>query len=69
MFRLPIEASAIITGEQYCAVAAIVLVHSFSEHHTGWEDYEAFVRPLRDASASIPLFAAWVTGDCRFLKS
>jgi hypothetical protein len=73
-------ASAIITGEQYRAVAAIVLVHSFSEHHTGWEDYEAFarlfgVRAVRGvvqrltSSTSVPLFAGWVTGDCRFLES
>ncbi len=73
-------ASAIITAEQYRAVAAIVLVHSFSEQRTGWQDYAAFVRLFgveavpnvvqRITSAtSVPLFAAWVTGDCSFLKS
>lgn len=73
-------ASAIITAEQYRAAAAIVLVHSFSEQCTGWQDYEAFVRlfgvqavrdvvqRLKDAT-NIPLFGAWVTGDCSFLKS
>jgi hypothetical protein len=72
-------ASAIITGEQYRAAAAIVLVHSFSEQRTGLRDYEAFVRlfgvqAVRDVvqrltgEPSIPLFAAWVTGDCSFLK-
>jgi len=72
-------ASAIITAEQYRAAAAIVLVHSFSERHAGWEDYEDFVRLFgvrakcdevqHLASApGVPLFAAWVTGDCSFLK-
>jgi Domain of unknown function (DUF6946) len=72
--------SAVITAEQYRGVAAILLVHSFSENHTGWRDYEEFVRlsgveAKRDAvqrltsESSVPLFAAWVTGDCRFLKS
>jgi hypothetical protein len=73
-------ASAIITGEQYRAVAAMVLVHSFSQERTGWKDYEAFVRLFRvqakcdavqrlTSAPSIPLFAAWVTGGCAFLKS
>ncbi len=73
-------ASAVITAEQYRAVAAIVLVHSFSEKRAGWRDYEAFVhlfgvqamwnvvQPLTSA-LSVPLFAAWVTGDYSFLKS
>ena len=73
-------ASAIITGEQYHAVAAVVLIHSFSEERANWSDYEAFTRlfgvqaahgtvqPLTSAS-NVPLFGAWVTGDCAFLKS
>jgi hypothetical protein len=72
-------ASAIITAEQYRAAAAIVLVHSFSEQHAGWKDYEDFVRlfgvrATRDevqhltSTSRVPLFAAWVTGDCSFLK-
>ena len=39
-------ASAIITGEQYRAVAAVLLIHSFSEQRTGFEDYDAFLRLL-----------------------
>lgn len=73
-------ASAVITAEQYRAVAAIALVHSFSQKHTGWRDYEAFARlfgvqAMRDvvqhltSASGVPLFAAWVTGDCAFLKS
>jgi hypothetical protein len=71
--------SAIITGEQYRAVAAIVLIHSFSSQRTGWADYEAFiglfgvkavpdvVQRLTSVKSNIPLFAAWVTGDSSFL--
>jgi hypothetical protein len=73
-------ASAIITAEQYHAVAAVVLVHSFSEQRTGWRDYEAFLnlfglQALSDVVqrlpnvSPIPLFAAWITGDGCFLKS
>jgi hypothetical protein len=73
-------ASAIITAEQYHAIAAIVLIHSFSEQRTGWQDYEAFVnlfgvRAVSDlvqrlpSASPVPLFAVWVTGDSRFLKS
>jgi hypothetical protein len=73
-------ASAIITGEQYRAVAAVLLVHSFSEEHVGWSDYKAFARLFRvqakhgsvqrfSSASNIPLFGAWVTGDYAFLKS
>jgi hypothetical protein len=73
-------ASAIITGEQFRAVAAVVLVHSFSEQRTGWSDYESFVRLFGvraleavvqrlPCASNIPLFGAWVTGDCAFLNS
>ena len=72
--------SAIITAEQYRAIAAVLLIHSFSEQRTRWRDYEAFlnlfgvqaqsgvVQRLPNVSP-VPLFAVWVTGDCRFLKS
>lgn len=73
-------ASAIITAEQYRGVAAVMLVHSFSERHAGWRDYEAFallfgVQAMRDVvqrltlETGIPVFAAWVTGDPSFLTS
>jgi hypothetical protein len=72
--------SAMITGKQYRGVAAVLLIHSFSEERAGWSDYAAFtdlfgiraahgsVQRLGSAS-SIPLFGAWITGDCSFLKS
>jgi len=73
-------ASAIITGEQYRAAAAVLLVHSFSQERVGWSDYQAFthlfgveaalgsVQRLGDAS-SVPLFGVWVVGNPSFLKS
>ena len=73
-------ASAIITGEQYHAAAAVLVVHSFSERQAGWLDYQAFthlfgvdavqgtVQPLGGRSR-IPLFGAWVVGDQSFLES
>ncbi|MBI4318079.1 MAG: hypothetical protein HY675_06290 [Chloroflexi bacterium] len=73
-------ASAIVTGEQYRAVAAVLLVHSFSEERVGWLDYQSFTRLFgveamegtvqRLCGASIvPLFGVWVVGDCSFLGS
>jgi hypothetical protein len=70
-------ASALITGEQFRATAAVMLVHSFSDKNSGWSDYAAFldifsVQAVRDRvqrlslSSGIPLFAAWVTGDRAF---
>lgn len=35
-------ASAVITGEQFRAVAALVLVHSFGEQRMGRSDYQSF---------------------------
>lgn len=73
-------ASTVITGHQYHAAASVMLVHSFSEDRACWDDYELFRRlfgqcatpgrlqRLQGASA-IPLFAAWVEGDRRFLES
>jgi hypothetical protein len=73
-------ASSVITGEQFRAAAAVVLVHSFSEQRVGWSDYQSFAalfgvdavegvvqRLGRDSR--IPLFGVWVVGDCSFLAS
>lgn len=73
-------ASTLITGEQYRAVAAVLLVHSFSEQRTGWSDYEAFARlygvkadvarvQLLSKETRVPLFSAWIPGNCAFLQS
>lgn len=73
-------ASSVITGEQFRAAAAVVIVHSFSEQRVGWSDYQSFValfgvtaiegvvqKLTRDSK--IPLFGVWVVGDCSFLRS
>jgi hypothetical protein len=78
-------ASAIITGEQYRAVAAVLVVHSFSEAMVGeapvgWPDYQAFSRLFGvngvqgkvqrlGRRSRIPLFGVWVVGDQSFLQS
>lgn len=73
-------ASAIITGEQYRAAAAILLVHSFSEDLAGWTDYQAFTRLFGvegrvglvqrlPSDSTVPLFGLWVVGDPSFLAS
>ncbi len=71
--------SAIITGEQYRAVAAVLIVHSFSQSYTGWPDYQAFtslfgveaaigtIQKL-GISSSLPLYGVWVVGDQSFLQ-
>jgi hypothetical protein len=71
-------ASAVLAGEQYRAVSAVLLVHSFSEQRTGWPDFEAFcglfgAKPVVGrlerlvSEQTVPLFAVWVPGDRRFL--
>ena len=73
-------ASAVITGEQYHAVAGVILVHSFSQELAGWADYQAFTRLFGveaelgsvqrlNISASVPLFGVWVVGNPLFLQS
>lgn len=70
-------ASAVLEAERFRAVAAVMLVHSFSSQGAGHKDYEAFVG-LFGAPAPVgqivrlgqpngtPLFAAWIQGDLRF---
>jgi len=71
-------ASAVITGEQYRAVAAVIIVHSFSQERAGWSEYQAFTRLFGVESAvgsvqrlgrasSVPLFGVWVAGNPLFL--
>lgn len=73
-------ASAVIEGQRYRAVAAVLLVHSFSPKQTGWSDYQKFLnlygvhaelgQPHRLSSQqAIPLFAVWVPGNPKFLNS
>jgi hypothetical protein len=73
-------ASAILTGEQYRAAAAVLIVHSFSQAHVGWADYQAFARLFAveagvgcvqrlGGASKTPLFGLWVWGDPAFLES
>ena len=73
-------ASSVITGEQFRAAAAVMLVHSFSEQRVGWSDYRSFaalfgvdaiegVVQKLGTGAGIPLFGVWVVGNCSFLSS
>lgn len=73
-------ASAILTGEQYRAAAAVLLVHSFSQAQAGWADYQAFARLFGVAASvgrvqrlggasRVPLFGLWVWGAPAFLQS
>lgn len=73
-------ASSVITGEQFRAAAAVVIVHSFSEQRVGWSDYQSFaalfgvtaiegVVQKLSGDSKIPLFGVWVVGDCSFLRS
>ncbi len=74
------SASAVITGEQYRAAAAILMVHSFSKELVGWTDYQSFTRLFGveaelgsvqhlPSNSSIPLFGLWVVGNSFFLGS
>lgn len=74
-------ASALIQARAKAAVAAILLVHSFSKQtpQAGWSDYRTFLRQLGVPDpqpgqlqrvavlTAVPLFAAWVPGDPQFL--
>ena len=72
-------ASAVLTGEQQRAVAAILLVHSFSERNSGWDDFKRFCELFGTTPTAgrlerlpgkqaVPLFAVWVAGDRSFRK-
>ena len=72
-------ASAIITGEQYRAAAAVLLVHSFSQERAGWPDYQSFTRLFGVEAAEgvvqrlgsrsgVALFGVWVVGEESFLR-
>jgi hypothetical protein len=73
-------ASAVLEGERYRSAAAVMLVHSFSPDRACWSDYESFLALFGvraeintiqrvPGSQAVPLFSAWILGDCKFLKS
>ncbi len=72
-------ASAVITGEQFRAAAAVMLVHSFSKNLFGFSDYQEFAKLFGvDAKegvvqrlgtdSAVPLFGVWVVGNPKFLE-
>ncbi len=72
-------ASAFITAEQYRAVAAVLVVHSFSERRAGWPDYQAFTRlfgveaelgsiQFLGGTATVPFYGVWIVGNPSFLR-
>ncbi len=71
-------ASALIEARRFRARDAVMLVHSFSERDTGFDDYAAFVRLFRVEVAvgrlaslgerdGTRLHVGWVRGDREFL--
>jgi hypothetical protein len=73
-------AAAVVTGEQFRAAAAILLVHSFTEAREGWADYQAFLKQWDVKAApgavqrvstqcAVPLYAVWIDGNRDYLKS
>lgn len=72
-------ASALIEARWFNAASAIMLIHSFSQEHAWFEDYDEFLR-LFDATArpdsvsfvgqksGIDLYLSWVTGEKRYLN-
>jgi len=70
--------SAILMAQQFRAVAAVLLIHSFSQEFACWPDYKKFVSLFGveavvgslqrlSSSSSMPLFGAWVVGNPMFL--
>ena len=71
-------ASTLIEAERFHATSAVMLVHSFSQEHKWFEDYQAFVglfgKSAEPDSATyfgfrdgIALYTAWVVGEPKFL--
>lgn len=72
-------ASALIEAERFEAKYAIILVHSFSQTHEWFKDYQGFVSLygcnaeknkifyLKDING-VKLFTGWITGDSKYLS-
>ena len=73
-------ASALILAERFNASAALMLVHSFSQEHEWFEDYQRFLGLFGQSGApdsvtclgernGVDTYASWVVGDKRYLES
>jgi len=76
--------SALLTGAQYRAAAAVLIVHSYDApkdrtQPAGWEDYLVFADLLgvqaesgkvqkSRAETAVPLFLLWMPGDLQYTK-
>lgn len=72
-------ASALIEAERFNARSALMLVHSFSQAHEHFVDYDAFLQLFGKSGRvnaitqvgdknGVDLYLAWVTGEERFLE-
>jgi len=73
-------ASALIEAERFNASAAMMMVHSFSQEHVWFEDYQAFLNLFGKGGVpnsishvgernGVELYLSWVTGEERYLKT
>ena len=73
-------AAALIEAERFYANTAIMLVHSFSQEHARFEDYQAFIGLFGKSAEpnsvtyigrryGIALYTAWVVGEPEFLQA
>ena len=72
-------ASALIEAERFNASAAMMMVHSFSQEHLWFEDYQAFLNLFGKSGApdsithvgernGVELYLSWVKGEERYLN-
>jgi len=73
-------ATALIEAERFHATSALMLVHSFSQDHMWFEDYQDFVGLFGKSAApdsvtyigrksGVALYTAWVVGEPRYLEA
>lgn len=71
-------ASAVSEAKRFHAMAAIMVVHSFSQEHAWFDDYRHFAKQFGAASSigelvqlgvvsGIPVLTAWCTGHAKYL--
>lgn len=72
-------ASALLEAQRFCAPHALLLVHSFSHGHQGFEDYAALAALYGQTAgpdaivytgdiSGINLYLAWVTGEAEYME-
>ena len=73
-------ASALILAERFNASVAMMLVHSFSQEHEWFEDYQRFLKLFGQCGTpnsitrlgklnGVETFTSWVVGNRRFLEA